>query len=161
MLPGKPTDGKQIRVNSSSKRGAYSVLFSCVLLPPQLTFRLFPSQIRQSHTTGSALLGVICLAQEPACWHHVPAPISVLLLEDGQRMTCTRGGLSLAGRSNNDGELRSHKGPIPANSDLLNLAPPVKLWRPSTCLSMCCNSEAGFAHGRLAGHEKENVIRHQ
>ncbi len=42
-------------------------------------------------------------------------------------MARTRGGLSAAGRSNDDGELRPHKGPVPENADFLNLAGAIEL----------------------------------
>ncbi len=42
---------KQVRVNSSSKREPYSVIFLARLLLQQSTFRLLPSQIWRSLTT--------------------------------------------------------------------------------------------------------------
>ena len=45
-------------------------------------------------------------------------------------MACTRHGSRAAGWRNDDGELRPHKGPVPENPDLLNLASAVELRSP-------------------------------
>src|SRR5215471_17979096 len=92
-----------------------------------------------------------------ACQH----PFSALLPEDGQCMTLTRYGWSTAGRGDHDGEFRPHERPVSENLDLLNLACAVKLGSVSAGLRPCCNSEVGFPHDWLAGHQKDDIIRHQ
>src|SRR5262249_28536078 len=81
-----------------------------------------------------------------ACKH----PFSVLLLEDRQGVARTRHGLSAAGRGDHDGEFRPHKGPVPENLDLLNLACAVELGGLLAELRPCRNGEVAFPPDRLA-----------
>src|SRR5215472_13659249 len=92
-----------------------------------------------------------------ACQH----PFSALLPEDGQCMTLTRYGLSAAGRGDHDSEFRPHKGPVPENLDLLNLACAVELGGLLAELRPCRNGEVAFLQDRLARHQKDDIIRHQ
>ena len=119
---------KQVRVNSSSKRESYSVIFSRVCSRNNQRFDYFPAKFGNPLQRGARCWASFVWPGSQHVGITCQHPFPVLLLEDRQRMTCTRHGLSPAGRSNNNGELCPHKGPIPENSDLLNLAPAVKSW---------------------------------